>query len=411
MSIARASSATIAKPVCLTRVKDSAQSEPDHGCPDLVVDSSIDRLEEILGDRRRVPRSDWIEIYRRSAWTHRVSLREGEIRRQAGREDGVAVRVLHRAPGPLHFGASSGGDGDAVERAIGLAAPVAPMVPPPNRVPVLRSDRDVEEQLPPMDDLERWIEAAQIRSCAWVAVAVTLETWVSSAGDRATRRRTRSWSMIDGRPPIFLASRGWGGSSLEDWKRQIDERDRAETIPKPARPDRIVFLPEPSAKIALLLVAALHGHPETHGADVGPGWVVTDGPREPGALFGGDFDDVLDSTHNAPLARLCAVVGSITGTGHARRASFRDPPAPSPAHLVCDPPKLDALAGDLLVTGVRIHAVNDEWVLEIEPGPGWIRTSPLELAIRCLGGIGEARSTHRGGTCPSLVFDGLRVRW
>jgi hypothetical protein len=215
--------------------------------------------------------------------------------------------------------------------------------------------------------------------------------------------------MIGMRPPIFFASRGWRAGSLDDWRDRIAAHARSDAAPIPTHPKRIVFLPEPSAKLSLLLVGSLHAAQDTLGTRVGPGWVVSDEPRSPGALFGGNFDDDLELTQTKILAERGTIVGSLTGPGHARRPSYRDLPEPAAAHLVCRPPNLDPEDDDRVVTGVRAYPASSDWILEIQPGPGWIRITPHELARRCLGGIGTPKATHRGGTCPSLAFEGLRV--
>ena len=384
----------------------------------------VDRLEAILVDHHRRSGHAWLEIYHRAAWIRRVELRNSELLLRAGHEDGVAVRFRPPGAGAVHFGAASGAGITSVSRALALATPAADSGCPPKGHPQgTLIDRDDDGRLVPCAEMEDWLRCAcervgdQAGSTAWVEVAVTHEAWVASDGVRASRRRTRAWSLfrsISAQPdgsPVLAASRGWPGLTTDAWRTQLEDRGRAREAPKPTDRTRLILLPEAAAKITQALVPALHGTQEAIGESVGPGWDVSDEPRDRRSLFGGEFDDSLTPTQSMALAGSGRILFNLGDSGHARRASYRDPPIQTPSHLVVHPPKVDPIGSEAVAAAVRIHPIGREWLLEISPGPGWIRTSPTELAKRCLGGIGAVRDSYLGVTAPSLVFADLAVRW
>jgi len=70
------------------------------------------------------------------------------------------------------------------------------------------------------------------------------------------------------------------------------------------------------------------------------------------------------------------------------------------------------MEGACVMGAARVHGLGEEWVVEtcgVGAETGWIRTTPRELAKRCLGGWGEFRQTHLGVGTPGLVFDGLVI--
>jgi len=96
-----------------------------------------------------------------------------------------------------------------------------------------------------------------------------------------------------------------------------------------------------------------------------------------------------------------------------RRASpriYREPPEPIATSLVVEPPPVDPPRGAIWADVARIHPLSaGSWLVEIEPGPRFLRVHPLDLAGQCVGGVGEAVQSARGVTTPALVFDALRL--
>jgi hypothetical protein len=266
-------------------------------------------------------------------------------------------------------------------------------------------DRDGSGYLPPDTEVESWLRSRA--EDAWVEVATTVETWVSTDRATASRRRTRAWAMLDRGHPSFVASRDWAELQGVRWETDppIDgQAGRSGTT-------SVVFRPEAAASIVRALVLALHGTQAVPRTSVGPGWVIEDRPRDEHALFGGTFDDLLHPTESVCFAAGGTTHAGVATTGQARRASYRDRPEPTASCLVVTPPKIELNGSEVVAARARIHPLGSEWVVEIEPGPGWIRTTPLDLAQRCLGGVGESRRSYRGVTTPGLLFGDLVVRW
>ncbi len=319
------------------------------------------------------------------------------------------------------FGAASGVGDDSVARAIALAGPGEAGSVAETKRNARSIDRDGDGWLPTPTDIEAWLRLAleradaQSTDDAWVEVATTAETWVSTSGASASRRRTRAWAMLarqctqSGETPILVASRDWAGLSDEDW----GARPLAEAAPEREGVQNVIFMRGAAAPVAQAIVATLHGAHGTRGTSgvpVGPGWVVDDEPGEPLSLFGGLFDDCLHPTRSVRLADGERIKGGASKNGQARRASYRDRPQPFPSSLVVRPPKAEANGSEVVARSARIHPAGPEWVIEAHPGPFWIRVSPNDLAQRCLGGVGEAGRSHRGVLTPGLLFADLDVR-
>lgn len=398
----------------------------EQGCPDALADRCIDRFDEILHGLS-IASHGWVEIYHRAAWTSRAETRGGRSFTRIGREDGVAVRFERPGGGATLFGAASGAGGQCVALAIGSAGPIRdPIGPPKSEAERLLVDRDGDGSLPSLTRLDQWLtEAASIAGTqsdldSWVEVATTVETWVDSRGVRASRRRTRTWAMLQPPPtqsgwtaPVFLASRTWAGIDPGGWASLLADRrarkmsDRAERL---AGSGRLFFTAEAAAPIASGIAGYLHGTQATVGASVGSGWAARDAADDQKSLFGGSFDDGTYSTHTTELADGRRILAGIPLLGSLRRPSFRDPPMPAPSNLRLTPPILDLEDGVPVATASRVHALGDEWVVEIQllsDHVVWIRTDPRDLAARCLGGWGEHRASHHGVETPGLVFDGL----
>jgi hypothetical protein len=382
-----------------------------------LADRFVESLERTLHIAH--PGHGWLEIYHRAVWTHRLSRRNGELSERKGQEDGVAIRATLTGSQAILFGAASGAGDDSVARALALAGPgeAGPVTETGRNERLI--DRDGDGWLPPPADIETWLrqalDRADARSAddAWVEVATTAETWVSTGGASASRRRTRAWAMLARQctqsgevAPILVASRDWAGLSDADWS----ARPLAETAPKREGVQNVIFLRDAAAPVAQAIVATLHGTQGTSGTPVGPGWVVDDEPGDRRSLFGGSFDDCLHPTSSVRLADGERINRGVSTLGQARRASYRDRPQPFPSSLVVRPPKAETNGSEMVVQSARIHPVGPEWVIEAHPGPCWIRICPTDLAQRCLGGVGETGRSYRGVTTPGLLFADLDVR-
>jgi hypothetical protein len=185
----------------------------------------------------------------------------------------------------------------------------------------------------------------------------------------------------------------------------------------------VLFNPECSAELGLGLVKAFHDPLLDLGTPVSAAWSVTDDPTDPGALFGGKFDDAGFPTAAKTLWRGGRVVDRLRGAGHYRRPSYRDRPGPMPTHLVVDVPASKPPSRFLLVTRMTLHPLGPlRWGLEVDGAVlddgqpasgirgGFIATSPMELARRCVASVGPTRESHLGVRTAALLFHGLSVR-
>jgi hypothetical protein len=192
----------------------------------------------------------------------------------------------------------------------------------------------------------------------------------------------------------------------------------AETVARGAH--ALLLTPECSARIALALARELH-EAEAGDLAVGPGWRVADEPAARDALFGADFDDLGHPTSRVELADGQRRLAVLDRPGHYRRSSFRDRPQLRPFHLVVAATPGEPAPGTLLVDRLEIHPTGEAWVLlacgrTMRAEGSWprfsdvrIRTSPPELALRCVAGVGPPRESHLGVVTPALLFEGLSI--
>ncbi len=382
-----------------------------------------------------------IELFHRAAVTLRVGRRDerGSLTTHEGFEEGTAVRLENRA-GRHAFSAGSGSGESVTERLIaaaldrpwGAGVPGAPWAA---ATPAEPRDHDEHADLPAPDDLARWLEDAIDRLAACgdgvrtvrcgVEAALTVETLVGAGGLAASRVRSRVWATARILRPgaagqreahHAAAARSLGALPVDGWALDLPPE-----VPGRGRPDGrrlpLVLPPPPAAALVQALVGALHAPGAAPGRPVGAGWRVTEDPRAAGALLGTTFDDAGFPTRARRLADGGSVVGSIGSEGFLRRASFRDPPVPTAACLRIEPgsdapPPRARLAGSL-----RIHPLDDEWLLELEttdledrrPITPWqelvLRETPESLVRRCAAAAGPPRSTHLGVVTPALVLD------
>lgn len=394
-----------------------------------------------LGALIEPPIGSRVEIYRRRSERLRSGVASDRATSESnvGSEQGVAVRV-ELADGRIGFGACSG-DGDrslvvALGDAVVAASP--PSSPPPaweSGRAARRSDRMVWEPFPDRDRLGKWLDGALDRegsetnpgerpTAVRVETAWTVETLVADGGPEAERSRQRAWAIAWFDRPHGSGAREVVRTTAALRLDDLDPNWWIDPIERLAPPNRgpgrdggaVVIAPEGAAMLAGAITQMLHGDPRAIGLGVGPGWCVTEDPLAPSALFGGLFDDAGFPTGRTELADGRQVVGTIGCQGWLRRGSYREPPVATPNNLLLTPLRIAPPDGATWVETIRIHPLGGgEWILEIEPWPAgkkepatrFHRTRPLELARRCVGGVGEPRQTMRGVRTPALVFDGL----
>jgi len=345
------------------------------------------------------------------------------------------------------FAAASGGGQLAMRRVIDRASGALPERTPEDAEWMPRAggsvyDHDPAEEFPDLPALEDWLERAWTALVAsravsgsidgatlWVEVAETVETWVTDRSLKASRSRVRAWALIQPSPqrgkalprPAFVAKRRWQGLPESGWGEILGDRiaSTAPAEPAPARPTKLLFNPETSAKLVTALVRTVHSRERGLGSRVGPGWKLVDDPNDPDALFGCSFDDAVFRTRRRTLADGRQLVGLLEGQGNYRRPSFRDPPAPHPTHIVVEADRAEPPAGGMLVSESQIHPLGADWIIEVrgallhEGRPvaplrhGYLRIRPEDLVERCLAAVGGPRSSHRGVRTAALLFDDL----
>jgi len=417
-------------------------------------------IEEVRALHRAIGNANpgWeIGLFHRLSATMR--LRAGEEGESAellmGLDDGVALQARSRLDGSTAFAACSGLDPAHLNRELaragqlggGSAAAEGDLWPLGGGT--VRIDRDGPCELPSRADLEAWLEQARDQlvqprhggrrlrapSESRVEVAVVLETWVADGGMIASRARRRAWALA--RPaaeadlplqrPLMIASRRWEDLPLDGWRTVLEDRRIGRGAGKLAGAGAsslpVLFNPECSAELGLGLVKAFHDPALDSGTPVGEVWTLIDEPTHPEALFGGKFDDGGFPAAAKTLWRGGRVTGRLDGAGHLRRPSYRDRPGPLPSHLVVDVPAGQLPSRFLLVTRLTLHPLGRvRWGLEVDGAVlddgqpalrvrgGFIATSPIELAQRCVASVGPARPSYLGVRTSALLFDGLSLR-
>lgn len=380
-------------------------------------------LENISTDHARGA----VEAFLRCSTLRKVELdgRTGVTRARVGREQGGALRWVDPRDGSVGFAAASGRGVRSLNRCrrIAQTTPTSPAQRCPwNETASRIQDIDSVDAPPTEEELRTWLleSVPGELDWAWVEAGVATETWLCG-GTLQERRRARVWAAwmpIDTRSaarPLIQASRNWSefrrGGPAAAWNERLDEPNADRPWPGDAQ---LIFSPETSAYLALLLARVAH-HPTIEpGRPVGPGWVLSSGQRQ--SLFGSDVDDAGFATRKRILADGRHVLGNWAGPGQLRRASFRDAPEPTPLPLQLDPPKLDPPKRAVWVTRVEIHPSGDCWAIRLHGRrypegagfrPCWERVRPQNLIDACLGGVGPAHESYTGVTTPALVFDRL----
>jgi len=398
---------------------------------------------------RAAARGTDVELYGRAASTMRAAhLPGGRQRFVTGSEEGIAVRTRSLKDRETGFAACSGLGDSSVAWAVAEALDGGRSSGEsswPSGDSELVIDRDVAE-LPTQSELSEWLHNAWERLSrpsrggkpapkplsGWVEVAATVEGWVADGGIRASRGRVRAWALVEMAPthggpggirPIQVARRRFQDLAASAWAGALDDRwlPGQGSRPAAARRASVLFNPECSANL-LHAVVRSQQTPGQENLSVGPGWKIADDPVEPDALFGGKFDDAGFRTQRTVLADGRRWAGTLSGEGHYRRPSFRDPPAPAPSGVVAFSKPVPPPDECVLVSGMALHVLGpDRWILQVDaaemagsrPGPclegAFIRTSPGELAQRCIATVGPSRRAHLGALTPALLFEGLEV--
>lgn len=374
-----------------------------------------------------------VELYARASRRVRVSIDPGgALRIDRGVDEGLAVRAFDPRRRTLGFAAASGlgavEAARAARRAEADAVPYAGERPWSGLGGVRTDGADSLPELPLADDLADWLSGALRHSgCTpaedpWVEASGTIEaSWTRDGG--WVRSRLRVWGILvapcvafPGAEPIprVVAARDPAGLPRDPWP--IVGGGAEGPAPRGStRGDSVVFEGDSLAALVPALVRALTASGPGDRHRVGPGWVVYDDPAHADAPVGGLWDDAGFPTAAVRLADGQEIVGRIAGPGSFRRGSFRDPPEPAPTLLRVDPPAVAPPAGEIRILAARIHSFEDGWILEIDgaaPAPfrgRLLRTGPVELATRCVGGIGPAVLRAGAVLTPALRFEGLRV--
>jgi hypothetical protein len=433
----------------------AAKSEPARGSREaeqlLDPDRLLERLDALHRSALSRQRYSRLELYHRASVGARVTARSPSepVETQVGRDEGVAVRLQPPGERGLTFAAASGCDEStlrwALDQAVrGRATAQREEQGWPSSSASSLIDRDPSAPLPSPGELAEWMERARESVVdrrsrggsvellqSRVEVALTVESWAAESGLRASRRRVRCWAVLQIRPKggtqsvLSVASRSWMGLSVESWRELLADRmaPRRRRRIGGKRRGTVVFNPEASGELVAALVRSVHLGAAAERLAVGPGWSLSDLPQEPEALFGGLFDDAGFYTAPTRLAANGILMGRITGEGHFRRPSYRDPPAPLPSHIVVDCVQRPLPDEGLLVSDLRIHTSSSgRWILEIRGSPlpeglsgssiveGYIQVAPRELLWHCAACLAPHRLSHRGVRPGSLLFEDLPLQ-
>ncbi len=388
---------------------------------------SIDEVVSMLAITSSDHGGGPVEAFLRSSTLRKVELdgTTGKTIDRLGREQGGALRWVDARTGTSGFAAASG-EGVRALAACRVMAPTAAgktIDPCPWNVnPASLEDHDLHCVVPGTAELCDWLLATAPDGLdqAWVEAGNSTETWLTGAESVQSRLRGRAWacwmpreSRRHGARPLFLAARSWSALKRMDPAKPWQDRIARNGAPKAWPIDaRLVFSPETSAFLVLLLARVAHHPRATEGARVGPGWVLS--TNRPGGLFGTVADDAGFPAEERLLADGREVVGLWGGQGQLRRGSYRDAPESTPVPLVLEPPTLDPPRRAVLVTRVDVHPAGLSWLVQLHGRrypdgaafePHWTRLKPQLLLQACLGGVGAAMESHNGVTTPALVFD------
>jgi hypothetical protein len=357
---------------------------------------------------------------------------------RSGDEQGLALRV--RSGEATGFAATSGASEASLRWVLAACRKIGgdgPWGEPDGAEEWIDDDGPLE--LPTPEALEHWLGEAREAlgdsraaphglRVGWVEVAMTRETLVTPRGRVRCRSRARAWSSVTprlsagGAPAVRTAARHFRDLRPQAWRLGLEDRATsgadAGTVARGSH--AVLFTPECSARLALALARELHEGASGELA-VGPGWRVTDDPAMRGALFGAEFDDLGHPTSSTELADGNRRLADLARPGHYRRSSFRDRPQPRPFHLVVAATPGEPAPDSLLVDRLEVHPSGEAWVLlaggrSMRAEGSWprfsdvrIRTSPQELALRCIAGVGPPRESHLGLVTPALLFEGLPI--
>jgi hypothetical protein len=351
---------------------------------------------------RRESGSSRVELYVKRATRRRVSRERVRDRSTVSDsiETGCAMRWVDRgASVPLHA-AIVGTSGAELDRAVRAAtvdhdADMGTFADERLELPDERFDLDPTSKEPEAAGLSErmrgapWVE--------WVELGVTVEVLVGSGGWIAVRARTRSSALVSGGARL-LACRGFD---------VLSELEKPEVSAEP-RGQSLVLAPSAAAAVVTRLVPFAHGPAPGLGRTVGSAWTISDEPRDPRGLAGGEFDDAGFPTQSRALAREGRIVAGIDGPGCYWRRSFRDLPRSLPSTLVVD--GVDASTrsepGEMIQDCRVLPLGRRTWVLEL-PGTrlGYLRIDPDSLLRGCTGVVGVPEMTAEGVITPGLIFD------
>lgn len=400
-----------------------------------------DDLVDLFGAARAWTDGRPFELYHRKALTLRRRRRPGEKDRvESGVEDGLALRLRLPPPNGLVFAAGSGCTArtlrELVDRARSGFGATGDADPWP-AIETSLEDLDADFGLPEDDRAALWLDEALDRLApiaeragaavadAAIEIAATVESWAASPGLRATRSRSRAWAVADLIPApgsrrsfraLRVAARHWARLDPAAWARVLEDRMwpasdvGGSRTGGPAAPETPVLL-NPEAASSWL-------RPALARATASGALRVRDLPRDPDALFGGDFDDACEATADRALP-----TGAGAGrpdAGRLRRGSFREPPRPAIAAPTVEPAPVELPGRLFLATGLRIHPsgaggasveLEGGWLESGRPRAGlasaWVRLPPERWLERALGTVGPSRADHLGARTPAILFDAL----
>ena len=176
-------------------------------------DALVKRVTRLHESLTREARASDLELYHRAARTIRVSVQRRcrSFTTRQGYDEGVALRTASRDWDGLSFAASSGSSTASLRWVLDQCRRPAMSLPRKwmwaRDGEVLKTDRDGEPQLPPVEEVQAWLEHSRDALTAGescrpeplelsVEVTATVESWVADGGLCASRTRTRSWGLL-----------------------------------------------------------------------------------------------------------------------------------------------------------------------------------------------------------------------